>query len=63
MAALTVTVRRDTVTGHTTVSVGLRSDIDMLPQEHEELHRRLAAVLLPSPGVQRDRPAREAAVG
>jgi hypothetical protein len=35
-AALTVSVRRDAVTGHTTVSVGLRLDIDMLPQEQEE---------------------------
>ena len=63
MAALTITVRREAGTGHTTLAVGLQSDADMLPQEHEELHRRLAAVLLPSPAVQRDRPSREAVVG
>jgi hypothetical protein len=63
VAALTITVGREAGTGRTTVAVGLRSDADALPQEHEELHRRLAAVLLPAAGVRRDRPAREAAVG
>jgi hypothetical protein len=63
VAALTVTVRREAGTGRTTVAVGLHSDVDALPHEHEALHRRLAAALLPSPGVRRDRPAREAAVG
>ena len=63
MAELTVTVVRERRGGPTTVAVGLVSDDDMLPQEHEALHRRLAGVLLPSPGVERDRPLREAVVG
>ena len=62
MAALTITVGRE-AGGRTTVQVGLQSGDDTLPQEHEELHRRLTAVLLPVVGVRRDRPAHEAVVG
>lgn len=63
MAQLIVTVSRVPGDGRTSVAVGLQSDSDMLPQEHEELHRRLVTALLPPAGVQRDRPAREAVVG
>jgi hypothetical protein len=63
MALMTITVRRDAESGRTTVWVGLRSDEDALPHEHEELHRRLVAGLLPAAAVGRERPAREPVVG
>ncbi len=63
MALSTVTVRRDAATGRTLVWVGLRSDEDALPHEHEALHRRLVAALLPAAGLGRERPAREPVVG
>ena len=63
MALLTITVRRDAGAGATTVWVGLRSDDDALPHEHEALHQRLAGELLPASGVRRERPAREPVVG
>jgi hypothetical protein len=63
MALVTITVRRDAASGRTTVRVGLRSDDDALPQEHEALHRRLVAGLLPGATVERERPAVEPVVG
>ena len=63
MAVLTITVARDAGSGLTTVRVGLGSDADALPHEHEATHRRLVAALLPGAEVQRERPAREPVVG
>lgn len=63
MALLTITVGRDPDSGRTTVRVGLRSDADALPQEHEAEHRRLVAGLLPGAAVERERPAVEPVVG
>ena len=64
MAELTISFGRDPTSGQTIVRVGLRSDADASPQEHEADHRRLVAALLP-PGIetQRERPAREPVVG
>jgi len=47
MAVLTITAHRDAGSGRTTVRVGLGSDPDAMPHEHEAHHRRLAAALLP----------------
>ena len=64
MAELTITVRRDAESGRPLILVGLRSDSDTPAHEHERHHRRLVSQLLPSADdVQRERPAREAAVG
>ena len=46
MALSTVTVRRDAATGRTLVWVGLRSDEDALPHEHEQQHRALVDRLI-----------------
>lgn len=46
MALSTVTVRRDAATGRTLVWVGLRSDEDALPHEHEEMHQQLVNKLI-----------------
>jgi hypothetical protein len=61
MAELTITVRR--TDDGLVVRVGLESDEDALPHEHEALHRRLVAELFPGAEVVRERPAAEAAVG
>jgi hypothetical protein len=63
MALLTITVGRDRASGQTTVRVGLQSDTDALPHEHEALHRRLVAGLLPGAAAERERPAVEPVVG
>ena len=64
MALMTITVCWDAESRRTTVWVGLRSDEDALPHEHEELHRRVVAGLFPSAGgVGRERPGREPVVG
>jgi hypothetical protein len=63
MALLTITVRRDVVSGRTTVRVGLSSDADAMPHEHEAMHDRLVAALAPGAAVERERPAKEAVVG
>ena len=63
MALLTITVRRDMASGRTTVQVGLRSEADAMPHEHEALHGRLAAALLPGAALERERPAKEPVVG
>ena len=63
MALLTITVSRDAGTGRTAVRVGLCSDPDAMPHEHEAAHRRLAAALLPGSALERERPAREPVVG
>ena len=63
MALLTITVGRDPGSGRTTVRVGLRSDDDALPHEHEAQHRRLVAALLPGAAPERERPEVEPVVG
>jgi hypothetical protein len=73
MAELSIRLVRDTETGRLQVRVGLVSDEDDTPQEHERRHRRLLRDLLPGlpldPGedaaiqVERERPARESVVG
>jgi hypothetical protein len=60
---LTITVGRDSDSGRTTVRVGLASEADAMPHEHEELHRALAGGLLPGARLQRERPAVEPVVG
>lgn len=63
MAELIITVQRD-ADGGTLVRVGLRSEPDVLPCEHEAHHRQLVGKLFPSAsGVERERPAREVRVG
>ena len=63
MALLTITVGRDAGSGRTTVRVGLRSDGDALPHEHEALHRQMVEALLPGADLQREGPDREPVVG
>ncbi len=73
MAQLSIRLVRDPETGQMQVRVGLVSDVDDTPQEHERRHRRLLSELLPglpaescqdSPvHVERERPAREPVVG
>jgi hypothetical protein len=63
MAVLTISVARDPDSGGTVVRVGLRSDADASAHEHEVLHRRLVAELLPGALVERERPGREPVVG
>jgi hypothetical protein len=64
MAQLIITVQRNPDEGGLLVRVGLQSDTDALPCEHEARHRQLVAALFPSAtDVRRERPAREASVG
>lgn len=63
MALLTISVRRDPGTGRPDILIGLESDADALPHEHESLHGRLIAALLPGADVARERPAKEPVVG
>ena len=73
MAQLSIRLVRDPDTGQLQVRVGLVSDADDTPQEHERRHRQLLGRLLPglpaesskdSPvRVERERPAREPVVG
>jgi len=46
MAEMTISLRRDPATGKKDIIVTLRSDVDALPQEHEQLHRRLVDQLI-----------------
>jgi hypothetical protein len=41
MAELTIMLRRDPNTGKQNIIIKLDSDADALPQEHEQMHRRL----------------------
>jgi hypothetical protein len=63
MALLTITLTRDARSGRTAVRIDLCSGPDALPQEHEALHGRLAAALLPGAALERERPAKEPVVG
>jgi hypothetical protein len=72
MAELSIRVERDPVTGALQVRVGLLSDEDETPAEHERRHRQLVGRLLPGlclgdlPAgieVERERPAVEPVVG
>jgi hypothetical protein len=73
MAELIITLRPVRETGPLEIQVHLESDEDTLPHEHEDQHRLLVGRLLPSLGsgesqgtvveVQRERPARQPAVG
>ena len=47
MARLTLRLQRNEGNGQLELRIGLRSDADLLPQEHEQLHRRLVQQLLP----------------
>ena len=71
MARMTIHLERDG-DGKLRLRVGLRSEADEPPQEHERRHRRLLGQLLPplagrdEPGevkVERERPDREPVVG
>jgi hypothetical protein len=64
MAELTISLGRDPTSGERIVRVGLRSDSDASPHEHEDMHRRLVGALFPA-GVEteRERPVREPVVG
>jgi hypothetical protein len=46
MAEMTITLRCDPATGKKNIVVTLRSDEDTLPQEHEQLHRRIVDKLI-----------------
>lgn len=73
MAELSIRLERDPDTGELRLRVGLRSDEDETPAEHERRHRQLVGRLLPGvclggdlPAgieVERERPAVEPAVG
>lgn len=73
MAELSIRLVRDAESGQLQIRIGLVSDEDDTPQEHERLHRRLLQGLLPGVSleecedggiyVERERPAREPVVG
>src|SRR5438270_1155963 len=46
VAEMTIRLRIDPATGKKDIVVGLHSDEDALPQEHEQLHRRLVDRLI-----------------
>ena len=46
MAELTIRLRCDPATGKKDIIIGLRSDEDALPQEHEQQHRALVEKLI-----------------
>lgn len=46
MAEMTIRLQTDPVTGRKNIIVGLRSDEDMLPHEHEQQHRVLVDKLI-----------------
>ena len=46
MAEMTIRLRCDPVTGKKDIIIGLRSDDDRLPHEHEQLHRTLLEQLI-----------------
>ena len=46
MAEMTIRLRIDPTTGKKDIVVGLHSDEDSLPQEHEQLHRQLVDRLI-----------------
>lgn len=73
MAELTITLGRDFESGKLEIKVGLKSDEDVLPSEHEHAHRRLVRTLLPQAGagegddglleVRRERPLCDPVIG
>lgn len=65
MAKLSIHLERDEDTGELQLRVGLVSDDDATPAEHERRYRQLLARLLGGvPAVvERERPAREPVVG
>jgi hypothetical protein len=73
MAELSIRLVRDPDSGQMQIRIGLVSDEDDTPQEHERRHRRLLLGLLPglplesceesAVRVERERPAREPVVG
>jgi hypothetical protein len=72
MAELTITLGRHIETGRLEIKVGLRSDSDALPSEHEQAHRRLVETLLPQAAgeeedelleVRREKPLCEPIIG
>jgi hypothetical protein len=46
MAELTICLRCDPTTGKKDILIGLRSDADALPHEHEQQHRALVEKLI-----------------
>ena len=46
MAEMTIMLRRDPNTGKQNIIIKLDSDADMLPHEHEQMHREKVAQLL-----------------
>lgn len=46
MASATIRLSVDPVTGKRTVTVSYTSDADMLPHEHEDMHREVVEKLL-----------------
>ncbi len=46
MAEMTISLRCDSATGKKNIIVTLHSDEDVLPQEHEQMHRRLVDQLI-----------------
>jgi hypothetical protein len=46
MAELTIRLRCDPATGKKDIIIGLRSDADALPHEHEQQHRALVEKLI-----------------
>lgn len=46
MAEMTIRLRIDPATGKKDIIIGLRSDEDALPHEHEQMHRALVEKLI-----------------
>jgi len=46
MAEMTIRLRCDPASGKKDILVALRSDADVLPQEHEQLHKQLVEKLI-----------------
>jgi hypothetical protein len=46
MAEMTISLRCDPATGKKNIVVTLHSDADMLPHEHEQLHRKIVDKLI-----------------
>jgi hypothetical protein len=53
MAEMTISLRRDPETGKQIVTIGLRSDADALPHEHEQQHRSLVERLIGKDNIAR----------
>ena len=69
MSRLSIELQRHPDSGQLEIVIGLLSDDDLPPQEHERVHRRIVERLLPGIAerlavrIERVKPAREPVVG